>query len=309
MKTRRNIVITLTILAGLSIISIPVIHAFAPAMYVSLLNSSGAIINGATAGASVFAPHEYVSALDSTGHIINTFGGGGSVTSITPGTGLTSSPNPITGAGTISLSIPVSNANGGTGVSSAPLVQTKCQTSATNGAITANQVTIVPLSLMVPATITATGGMTYGIGTADGANPSDVGIYYCSGFSTSGTLVNDIGAQLISGTGTRFSLWMTNARCTGAGTPGSLCTGAGTGTYPTLATYPSASQNVLPGYYLMAFTSAASTLTYTSCTGVTDLGWFGTSTSGVSASGILPATFTCPALSMNSGRGAFLGLN
>lgn len=80
MKTWRNIVITLTVLVGLSIISIPVLHAFAPAMYVSILNDSGAIINGATAGASVFAPHEYVSALDSTGHVINTFGGGGATT-------------------------------------------------------------------------------------------------------------------------------------------------------------------------------------------------------------------------------------
>lgn len=41
-------------------------------------------------------------------------GGSGTVTSVTAGTGLSSSPNPITTSGTISLSVPVSLANGGT---------------------------------------------------------------------------------------------------------------------------------------------------------------------------------------------------
>lgn len=41
-------------------------------------------------------------------------GGGGTVTSITAGTGLIAVPNPIIGVGTISLSIPVSIADGGT---------------------------------------------------------------------------------------------------------------------------------------------------------------------------------------------------
>lgn len=43
-------------------------------------------------------------------------GGSGTVTSVTPGTGLTSSPNPIVETGTISLIVPVSAANGGTGL-------------------------------------------------------------------------------------------------------------------------------------------------------------------------------------------------
>jgi hypothetical protein len=43
-------------------------------------------------------------------------GGAGTVTSIAGGTGITVSPSPITGAGTVSLATPVTIANGGTGV-------------------------------------------------------------------------------------------------------------------------------------------------------------------------------------------------
>lgn len=42
-------------------------------------------------------------------------GGGGSVSSVSAGTGLTASPNPITGVGTISLLVPVTVPNGGIG--------------------------------------------------------------------------------------------------------------------------------------------------------------------------------------------------
>lgn len=101
MKTWRNVVIIFTVLAGLSIISVPVVKALAPHMYIQILNDSGAIINGATAGASVFAPKEYVSALDSTGHIINTFGGGGgTVTTSAPISGDGSVGTPVTMATT-----------------------------------------------------------------------------------------------------------------------------------------------------------------------------------------------------------------
>ena len=45
-----------------------------------------------------------------------TVAGAGTVTSISAGSGITVSPSPITGAGTISLTVPVGVANGGTGV-------------------------------------------------------------------------------------------------------------------------------------------------------------------------------------------------
>jgi hypothetical protein len=48
-----------------------------------------------------------------------TGGGSGTVTSVAAGTGLTASPSPITGAGTMSLATPVSIANGGTNATTA----------------------------------------------------------------------------------------------------------------------------------------------------------------------------------------------
>src|SRR5262245_47398411 len=48
-----------------------------------------------------------------------TAGGVGTVTSVAAGTGLTASPSPITGAGTLSLVVPVTVANGGTGATTA----------------------------------------------------------------------------------------------------------------------------------------------------------------------------------------------
>jgi hypothetical protein len=51
-------------------------------------------------------------------------GGGGTVTSVTAGTGLTGTPNPIVGSGTIALTVPVAVANGGTGATTAPAALT-----------------------------------------------------------------------------------------------------------------------------------------------------------------------------------------
>jgi hypothetical protein len=50
--------------------------------------------------------------------------GAGTVTSVAGGTGITVSPSPITGAGTVSLTTPVSVANGGTGAATAPAALT-----------------------------------------------------------------------------------------------------------------------------------------------------------------------------------------
>lgn len=56
--------------------------------------------------------------MDLRGLINELSGGTGTVTSVAAGTGLTASPSPIVGAGTISLAVPVSAANGGTGIAS-----------------------------------------------------------------------------------------------------------------------------------------------------------------------------------------------
>lgn len=77
------------------------------------INNGGSDIQGATGTLGPGAT--------SVGGIITHVGfgsfGTGSVTSVTAGTGLSASPNPITTSGTISLSTPVSLLNGGTGAS------------------------------------------------------------------------------------------------------------------------------------------------------------------------------------------------
>lgn len=61
-------------------------------------------------------------------------GSSGSVTSITAGTGLTSSPNPITSTGTISLTVPVVVADGGTGITTATPYAVVCGGTTSTGA-------------------------------------------------------------------------------------------------------------------------------------------------------------------------------
>jgi hypothetical protein len=51
---------------------------------------------------------------------IATSGGGGTVTSISAGTGITCTPNPITGTGSVALTVPVAISSGGTGLTSTP---------------------------------------------------------------------------------------------------------------------------------------------------------------------------------------------
>lgn len=118
MKIWRNIVIGLVLLAGIGIFRVPILGAVS-ALYnttVRVVSSTGTVLNG-TASAVTANYNSTVRIVDSTGHVIDSFGSGGTgtVTSLTPGTGITLTPNPITATGSIALTTPVSSANGGCG--------------------------------------------------------------------------------------------------------------------------------------------------------------------------------------------------
>jgi hypothetical protein len=141
-----------------------------------------------------------------------------------------------------------------------------------------------------PFTLTSK-GLTYKLGTADGAHLSDIGLYYCAtpGSSTC-ALIEDIGAQDLSSNAYTTVAYQTNAGCSAAGAPGGLCTGSGTGSYPTLPV------NEPPGFYIWAATSAATTATFTVCNGGGDTGWFAALTNVVGGvAGALPPTISSPA--------------
>jgi hypothetical protein len=79
-------------------------------------------------------------------------GGGGGVTQITAGTGITLTPSPITGTGSVALTTPVSVANGGYGSGTAPTAgQIPIAQSATS---------YTPNTLSGDATLASTGALT-----------------------------------------------------------------------------------------------------------------------------------------------------
>lgn len=84
--------------------------------------TNGQLLIGSTGSApvpSTLTSGSGVTILNAAGSItISATGSGGTITSISAGTGITCSPNPITTTGTISLSVPVSVTNGGTGLTS-----------------------------------------------------------------------------------------------------------------------------------------------------------------------------------------------
>ena len=134
-------------------------------------------------------------------------GGGGTVTSITAGTGLTATPNPITGSGTISLVVPVVEANGGTH-----------QTSYTTGDIlyasAANTLSKLPIGTNSQV-LTVSGGIpTWG---AAGAGPILASGAITSG---SGTLTAPASSQIV---------YMTVYGAGGGGGGGGLYAGGGGG--------------------------------------------------------------------------------
>jgi hypothetical protein len=167
-------------------------------------------------------------------------------------------------------------------------------------AVTAN--TLLTASMIATSPFTINNGMYFKLGTGDGSNNSDIGFYYCGATGT-GTcnLIDDIGAQHISSTSNQSVAYTTNAACTGSLAPGGLCTGVGTGTYPTLpATEP-------PGYYVWAATSVAGTATFQFCNNAqADIGWFARSTAYSSSSGgTLPATISAPSFAITANNSAF----
>jgi len=82
---------------------------------------------------------------------------GGTVVSITAGAGLTSTPNPITGTGTIALTIPVMVVDGGTGLTSTTINQLlySVGNNVIAGLSTANNGTLVTNSSGVPSILAA----------------------------------------------------------------------------------------------------------------------------------------------------------
>jgi len=112
------------------------------------------------------------------------------------------------------------------------------------------------------------------VATADGANPTDFGIY-----TAAGTLVAHVGAATYGSTGNK------NLALTG-----------GSGAPYTLA----------PGNYVFAFTSSANILACTA--GTSSYVWVLNGNAGASAAGVLPNTITAPTLAPSNIGGCEIAL-
>jgi hypothetical protein len=131
--------------------------------------------------------------------------GSGTVTSVTAGTGLVGSPNPIIAAGTIALSVPVSIANGGSGSSTAAGAPwlTSNQTITLSGDLTGSGTTSINAQIVANAVGTteiANSNVTYtkiqnvvaarllGNPTGSAASPSEISLG--TGLSFAGSVLN-----------------------------------------------------------------------------------------------------------------------
>lgn len=216
--------------------------------------------------------------------------GSGSGATVSVGTGLTGNGS---AASPVALATPVAAANGGTGTSSPPGVTfNSCVTESSHAVSSANEILITGVVINTPFTLNS--GASFKVGAADASHASDYGLYLCATPGSGNcSLVEDIGGQDISSTTAQTLAWMTNASCTTNGE--GLCTGSGTGTYPTLPVIEP------PGYYVVAGTSAATTITFPYCSGANDTkGWFAISTSlSGGVSGWLPPTISSPTVAFS----------
>jgi hypothetical protein len=127
------------------------------------------------------------------------------------------------------------------------------------------------------------------ISAADSSHNTDVGLY-----NSSGTLLTDIGAQEITGTGVQTFAILQNAGCTGSGTPSTLCTGTAAGSLP------AAPYTINPGLYFIATTSTAATFKLDGCGSTSVIGYSHNVTYGSSSGGALPSSITAPSKSIST---------
>ena len=160
---------------------------------------------------------------------------------------------------------------GGGGVSGFPLTLFQYGANPDSAiAAGANQVNYTGFGLSVPVTF---GHLAVSVGTGDGVNNSDIGIYNAAGSA----LLANVGAQHIAGTGTQ------------------------------IFTLVQGTVTLNPARYILAFTSVTSTIT------LQRDGHWGTwcaVTSGgpISSGGALPASITAPTLAINSSGCLILSL-
>jgi hypothetical protein len=149
--------------------------------------------------------------------------------------------------------------------------------------LTAN--TLMVEAFYLPTSITFTKFQTW-VSTLDAAHAYDVGLY-----TSAGTLLVDTGAQALSATGVFSSVFQTNAACTANHTPAQCCSGSSSGSCLSTVT-------LSPGLYWLAWTgnSAVAAFNCLSASANAAIVPGFAATTGTSASGILPSTFTPPSL-------------
>lgn len=182
-------------------------------------------------------------------------------------------------------------ANGGTGFSSSwPVSQFYVGGCSSPNAWTITANDIGGFTFVVPVPVTFS-NLAANINAADSSHNADYGIY-----TLSGTLVADVGAQEFGSTQAVDHAVITNASCTGSGTPSACCTGSGTGTCPTTPL------TIQPGVYIFAAAGATgTTLKFNDCVANGYLNYWGGSASlGTSSNGILPASVTSPSKSVTN---------
>jgi len=178
--------------------------------------------------------------------------------------------------------------NGGTGTASAlSYYQTGCNPSQAQTA-EANQTQIYGFTIPAPGVSWSKIGIY--IQTADASHYSDIGVYGPCTPGSSCSLAGDTGATEFASSGIKDLAFITNASCTGSGTPSACCSGSGTGTCP------SAPQTSLAGLYFLAFTSTATTFQIVNCNAAAGIynyyAYYGNQ--AATSGGVLASSITAP---------------